>query len=48
MIHRYNCRNYIRDLKPENILFATKYEDNLKVIDFGTAKQILQTTQLKQ
>ncbi|CAD8180467.1 unnamed protein product [Paramecium octaurelia] len=38
-----------RDLKPENILFAQRgSEQTLKIIDFGTAKQVLSNTQLKQ
>ncbi|CAK91222.1 unnamed protein product (macronuclear) [Paramecium tetraurelia] len=43
-------RNIVhRDLKPENILFDQRGSDQiLKIIDFGTAKQILSNTQLKQ
>ncbi|CAD8110398.1 unnamed protein product [Paramecium sonneborni] len=43
-------RNIVhRDLKPENILFDQKgTEQNIKIIDFGTAKQILSNTKLKQ
>ncbi|CAD8090357.1 unnamed protein product [Paramecium primaurelia] len=43
-------RNIVhRDLKPENILFDSKTSDDcLKIIDFGTAKQLEQNSQLKQ
>ncbi|CAD8105530.1 unnamed protein product [Paramecium sonneborni] len=43
-------RNIVhRDLKPENILFDQRAtEQNIKIIDFGTAKQIISNTQLKQ
>jgi len=29
-----------RDLKPENILLENPDSDNLKIIDFGTARKI--------
>lgn len=37
-----------RDLKPENIVFESKdSESNLKIIDFGTSREVLGTKKLK-